>query len=197
MIVGLTGGIASGKSTAVELFSKLDTPFVDADVVAREVVEPGTPALGSIVNRFGEQILTSEGRLNRAALREIIFSDTSHKHWLEQLLHPLIRESMLSQLEAFNAPYVLLVAPLLFENNLETLCSKTVTLDIPENIQLERACNRDGSSEATIQSIITSQIPRKDRLEKADFILDNSRDEAYLATQVTALHHLLLLQAQL
>ncbi|MFQ3230479.1 dephospho-CoA kinase [Reinekea sp.] len=195
MIIGLTGGIASGKSTALKLFEALNVPYVDADIVAREVVEPGSTALASIIDRFGDAILLPNGKLDRPALRQAIFSNLEHKQWLEALLHPLIRESMITQLNSFEAPYCLLVAPLLFENGLESYCEKTVTLDIPEELQLERALKRDGSSLDTLKSIIASQWSRQQRLDKADYILDNSRDNAYLATQVTAMHHLLLLQS--
>lgn len=195
MIIGLTGGIASGKSTALELFEALSVPYVDADIVAREVVEPGSTALASIVGRFGDSTLLPNGQLDRPALRQAIFSNPEHKQWLEALLHPLIRESMIAQLNSFEAPYCLLVAPLLFENGLDGYCEKTVTLDIPEELQLERALKRDGSSMDTLKSILASQWSRQQRLDKADYILDNSRDNAYLATQVTALHHLLLLQS--
>jgi dephospho-CoA kinase len=195
LIIGLTGGIASGKSTALELFESLNVPYVDADIVAREVVEPGTSALASIADYFGKAILLPDGQLDRPALRHAIFSKPEHKQWLETLLHPLIRESMIEQLNSFETPYCLLVAPLLFENGLDQFCEKTVTIDIPEEMQLERASKRDGSSLETLKNILASQWSRQQRLDKADYILDNSGDNAYLATQVTALHHLLLLQS--
>lgn len=195
MIVGLTGGIASGKSTALEIFETLKVPFVDADIVAREVVEPGTPALTCIVEYFGNAILLLNGQLNRPALRQAVFANPDQKQWLEALLHPRIRESMITQLNSFQAPYCLLVAPLLFENKLDQFCEKTVTLDISEELQLERALKRDGSSLETLKSILASQWSRQQRLDKADYILDNSRDRTYLESQVTALHHLLLLQS--
>jgi dephospho-CoA kinase len=197
LIVGLTGGIASGKSTALAMFESLEVPYVDADIVAREVVEPGSVALADITAHFGHAILQNNGELDRSALRQVIFADSDHKQWLENLLHPLIQQRMLTSLNNFEAPYVLLAAPLLFENNLDRFCDKTITLDVSEEVQLSRATLRDGSNIETLKSIMASQWSRQKRLDKADYILDNSGNDIDLSAQVTALHRVLLLQSQL
>ena len=135
-ILGLTGGIGSGKSAVSAMFEKLGITVVDADIVAREVVEPGSVGLKKIVEHFGKTILTSEGVLDRAKLRGIIFDNETKKAWLNALLHPLIRESMLKQLQQATSDYVILVAPLLFENGLEKLCNHTLLIDVPVTTQL-------------------------------------------------------------
>ncbi|MCE2572057.1 dephospho-CoA kinase [Motilimonas eburnea] len=189
-IIGLTGGIGSGKSAAAKCFKALGIQVVDADVVAREVVEPDSTsgALAQITAHFGQQILTDAGELDRAKLRQLIFADASEKQWLNALLHPLIRQSLLAQLEACQGPYAILEAPLLIENQLQQYISKLVVVDVPEALQLSRAMSRDNNSEAQIRSIMAAQVTRSVRLAEADFVLDNSGDLGQLAQQVTALH---------
>lgn len=173
-IIGLTGGIGSGKSCVAAFFKKLDICVVDADIVAREVVQKGQPALAKISAYFGADILC-EGQLDRAKLRALIFADEQKKAWLNSLLHPLIRERMLAQLAQAQSDYVILEAPLLFENQLQDYCNKVVVVDVDEKLQIMRASSRDGSSPEQIKSIINSQINRQLRVQQADFVIDNSK----------------------
>lgn len=185
-IVGLTGGIGSGKSTIADLFAELGVPIVDADVVAREVVAKGSPLLVQIQARFGDQILTEEGELNRAQLRQIVFADENEKNWLNNLLHPAIRAEMLQQLTACKAEYVLWVVPLLIENRLTEFCDCVLVVDVSPEIQLERAAARDRSREETIKNIIKAQVSREERLKYADDVIDNSLP---LAENIDNLRH--------
>ncbi|WP_199524725.1 dephospho-CoA kinase [Pseudoalteromonas sp. bablab_jr011] len=194
-ILGLTGGIGSGKSAVSAMFEKLGITVVDADIVAREVVEPGSAGLKKIVEHFGKTILTSEGVLDRAKLRGIIFDNETEKAWLNALLHPLIRESMLKQLQQATSDYVILVAPLLFENGLEKLCNHTLLIDVPVTTQITRTSARDNVSEAQAKKIITSQMSRADKQLKADDILDNDRALSEVAIDVKKLHQKYLTHA--
>ncbi|WP_417700347.1 dephospho-CoA kinase [Pseudoalteromonas lipolytica] len=194
-ILGLTGGIGSGKSAVSAMFEKLGITVVDADIVAREVVEPGSVGLKKIVEHFGKTILTSEGVLDRAKLRGIIFDNETKKAWLNALLHPLIRESMLKQLQQATSDYVILVAPLLFENGLEKLCNHTLLIDVPVTTQITRTSARDNVSEAQAKKIIASQMSRADKQLKADDILDNDRALSEVAIDVKKLHQKYLTHA--
>ena len=191
-IVGLTGGIGSGKSTVAEMFAAHGVPIVDADIVAREVVAKGSPLLVKITEYFGQQVITADGELNRAALRNLVFQDKSKTEWLNQLLHPAIRERMLQQLHQQKAPYVLWVVPLLIENNLTDYCQRVLVIDVSEPIQLQRAVKRDGSNIEQIKKIMQAQLSRAERLAKADDVINNDRtlseSEADLQQQVAALH---------
>ncbi|WP_421418883.1 dephospho-CoA kinase [Pseudoalteromonas lipolytica] len=187
-ILGLTGGIGSGKSAVSAMFEKLGITVVDADIVAREVVEPGSVGLKKIVEHFGKTILTSKGVLDRAKLRGIIFDNETEKAWLNALLHPLIRESMLKQLQQATSDYVILVAPLLFENGLEKLCNHTLLIDVPVTTQITRTSARDNVSEAQAKKIIASQMSRADKQLRADDILDNDRALSEVAIDVKKLH---------
>lgn len=173
LIIGLTGGIGSGKSTVSDFFAAVGIEIIDADLVARQVVEKGQPALQKIEQHFGNKVL-QDGALNRAFLRQLIFKNEQEKLWLNNLLHPLIREKMVAQLTQAKGDYVLLEAPLLFENNLDKLTDYTVVVDAEPALQVKRACARDGADEEVIHAIINSQIDRQTRLQKADFIIDNS-----------------------
>jgi len=173
LIIGLTGGIGSGKSAVSGFFKKLGVSVVDADIVAREVVQKGEPALIEISRRFGQDILL-DGELNRGKLRDVIFSNEQEKAWLNSLLHPLIRERMLAQLKLATGDYVILEAPLLLENNLQGFCEQVVVVDIDETVQITRASARDNRSREQIKAIIDSQIGRQQRLEKANFVIDNT-----------------------
>lgn len=196
MIVGLTGGIGSGKSTVSKLFRSYGIAVVDADAVAREVVEPGTKGFENIVEHFGNGILLENGSLDRAAMRERIFTNPSEKQWLEHLLHPLIREQMFDQLNRLETPYKILEAPLLFENNLHTHCQKTILVDVEPELQVTRTALRDKSSNDEVNRIISSQMPRDEKLNLADYILDNSGSHDDLEPQVLRLHNVLSLLAQ-
>ena len=192
LIVGLTGGIGSGKSTVAEAFRQLGIDTVDADQASRKVVEPGMPALAAIAEHFGGEIIQSDGNLDRAALRQIIFTDPVQKQWLESLLHPLIRDWIVQQLQASSSPYVILESPLLFETDQYQLVDKTVLVDVPVELQIERACARDDNQADQIQRIIDAQLPRQEKLSRADLVLDNSPPLNSLAQRVAALHETLL-----
>lgn len=187
-VVGLTGGIGSGKTTVANRFAELGICLVDADLLAREVVEPTTPALAAITEHFGQEILTKTGQLDRAKLRSIVFADDSEKDWLEQLLHPAIRELMLSRIEASQSPYTILVSPLLLETDQHNLVDRVLVVDIPADIQLDRTLLRDGSNKQTIESIIKSQIDRESRLARADDVISNVGTPDSLQPKILALH---------
>lgn len=187
-IVGLTGGIGSGKTAVSDCFSALGITVVDADVCARIVVEPGKPALQSIVEHFGAAVLNSDGSLDRAQLRQIIFADEAARKWLETLLHPLIFEEMWSQLQSAKSPYAILASPLLVEAGQSILCQRVLVVDVPEDIQLQRAVARDTNSEAQIKAIMAAQTSREKRVAAADDVLLNDGDLASLSESVKKLH---------
>lgn len=192
--IGLTGGIGSGKSTVARLFGKFGVHWVDADDVAREVVEPGTPALARIKEHFGEQILTSQGSLDRAQLREIVFQKPEERAWLESLLHPIIRNELIRQLnpEDYHLPYVLLVSPLLLETDQHELVDRIIVIDVPKEVQLERTMARDTNSREQVERIIAAQMSREDRLARADKVIDNNRPQEDVERQARELHERLL-----
>lgn len=192
LIVGLTGGIGSGKSTVAAAFRQLGITCVDADQIAREVVKPGTPALQQITAHFGGTILHSDNSLNRAALRKIVFGNPAEKNWLESLLHPLIRKTILDRLKSADSPYVILESPLLLETDQHQLCAKIIVVDVPQTVQIERASARDENSSAQIQQIIDAQMPRSERLQRADFVFDNTQALDSIALRVEELHGTLL-----
>ena len=194
-VVGLTGGIGSGKSAVSNCFEKLGISVVDADICARIVVEKGKPALQKIKNHFGDEVINADGTLNRAALRLKVFTDTNERIWLEQLLHPVIYKELNDQLEKSTSAYTILVSPLLIESGQNTLCQKIIVVDVPEALQIERASLRDNNSRAQIESIITTQASRQKRLSVADEIIENTGSLAALEGKVIALHQKLLAQA--
>ncbi|MGA4493255.1 dephospho-CoA kinase [Vreelandella venusta] len=189
MIIGLTGGIGSGKSTVARAFGELGIGWVDADDVAREVVAVGEPALAAIAEHFGTDVLNSDGTLNRSALRSIIFEDPAQRQWLESVTHPKVRERLLLHLDRLQAqsPYVLLVSPLLFESGQDKLVNRTLVIDVPESLQLARTLARDGVSESQVRSILAAQLPRAARLTKGNDVIDNSGDHANMMRQVIQL----------
>ena len=194
-VLGLTGGIGSGKSAVSAMFEELGIQVVDADIVAREVVEPGSVGFTKITAHFGGEILTDNGTLDRAKLRAIIFADESQKQWLNNLLHPLIRESMLSQLKQATSNYVILVAPLLFENGLEKYCNHTLLIDVPVDVQITRTTARDNVSVELAKQIIASQMSRADKQQKAADILDNNRPLEKVKMDVQRLHEKYLIHS--
>ena len=188
-VVAITGGIGSGKTTVANQFAALGIEVVDADLIAREVVAPGTPALAAITSHFGPEILTEQGLLDRRVLRERIFSDPAAKSWLNALLHPIIRSEMLRQCAAVSSPYCLLVVPLLVENRLTELADRVLVIDVDEATQIERTCHRDGVSREQAQAILASQASRSERLAMADDVLDNqSGTTETIRARILALH---------
>ena len=186
--VALTGGIGSGKSTIARAFAALGVPIIDADVIAREVVEPGSAALQRIAERHGNSILTEQGALNRARLREIIFQSPDEKTWLNNLLHPLIN-ARTQQLKALTtAPYVLWVVPLLVENGLQRQADRVLVVDVDEATQLMRTIQRDGIDRQQAQNILSAQATRSARLAVADDVINNSGPPDEALPQVAALH---------
>ena len=167
-VIGLTGGIGSGKSTVASIFANLGIEVINADQLARDAVEPGSPTLAIIAERYGDYILQEDVSLNRSLLREIVFADAREREWLERLTHPLIAQLMKDQLQAVSSPYAILESPLLIETDQKELVDRILVIDIVEETQLQRTLARDDSAEATIKAIINSQIPRKQRLEAAD-----------------------------
>lgn len=190
MIVGLTGGIASGKSTVANAFGELGIGWVDADHIAREVVAPGEPALAEIVARHGSGIVDSSGNLDRAALRSIVFADEEERRWLESVTHPRIRERLcqhLEELQQNSSPYVLLVSPLLFESGQSNMVNRCLVIDVPESVQIARTCERDGVDETQARAIIATQMPRTERLSRADDVIVNDGNMAALKEQIQEL----------
>ena len=189
LVVGLTGGIGSGKSAASKIFSELGRPVIDADLVAREVVEPGEPALGKIVTKFGDDVLTPQGELDRASLREKVFSDNQAREWLEQLLHPVIRTRIMEKIEDYQGttPLVILASPLLLETDQHKLVDHVIVIDVPESLQISRTVARDNNSEALVKRIMDAQLPRDERLSKADSVLDNGGSVESLKDQIRLL----------
>ena len=194
-IVGLTGGIGSGKSAVAERFRQLGITVVDADVCARIVVEIGKPALQAIAEHFGNEILQADGTLNRAALRQKVFADEAERKWLEALLHPLIFEELWAQLQSAPSPYAILESPLLIEAGQHAICQRTLVVDAPEALQLARAMSRDNNSAEQVKAIMATQATREQRLAKADDVVTNDSDLAHLHQQIDALHQRYLLVA--
>lgn len=187
-VVGLTGGIGSGKTTVANLFAAEGITLVDADIVARDVVAPGSNGLKAIVAHFGVDILTPEGSLDRAKLRQRIFSHDAERKWLNQLLHPMIRQEMQKQVENATSPYVIMVVPLLFENGLDRLVNRTLVVDIPPDLQISRTVKRDNVDASQVNNIINSQCSRSEKLARADDIIDNQGEISTLKREVLALH---------
>jgi len=186
--VGLTGGIASGKSTAAKFFGALGVPILDSDQVARDVVEPGQPPLERLVARFGHSILTADGHLDRPALREIVFSDPKARADLEALTHPAIGAAMEARSAAAGGPYQILVIPLLVEKNLGSQVNRVLVVDCDEELQIRRLRDRDGSTPHQVQAILRAQAPRAARLKVADDVIHNDADMSAVQAQVAALH---------
>ena len=190
--IGLTGGIGCGKSTAVKRFRDLGIPIVDADIVAREVVQAGQPALQAIAELFGDAALLADGSLNRAWLRQTVFNDTARLQQLEAILHPRIREAIVRDMTAAMAagsPYVVVGVPLLFEKHYDTLFDRVLVIDCLPAQQHERVSQRDGSTIELVESIMQRQIPRDERLFRADDIIENVGSLADFNNKVDTLHH--------
>tara|TARA_B110000116_G_C16645748_1_gene494975 strand:+ start:67 stop:654 length:588 start_codon:yes stop_codon:yes gene_type:complete len=188
MIIGLTGGIGSGKTAASDAFKSLGVDIIDADMSSRRVVERGQPALEDIQDHFGSDILDSENNLDRAKLREIIFQDPKERVWLEELLHPKIAQHIKDQLESSKSPYCVLVSPLLLETEQKSFCSSVLVVDVPEESQISRTSKRDGVSEEQVKSIIATQVNREQRLKQADEIIMNDGSIEELKEKILVLH---------
>jgi dephospho-CoA kinase len=195
-IIGLTGGIGSGKSTVAAEFKNLGISVVNADEGSRVVVKPGMPALSKIACELGDQIILPDGSLDRGGLREIIFNDVNKKQWLEELLHPMIHDWIIENLDASDSPYVILESPLLLETDQHELVDTVLLIDLPVKLQLERAGARDANNSAQIQRIIDSQMSREQRISKADWVFDNTGNKNLISSQVKQLHKKFLTLAE-
>lgn len=190
--VGLTGGIASGKSTISQLFFDLGVPIIDTDRISHQLMQPGEAGYLKTVEHFGRQILHYDGTIDRPRLRSIIFNQPEQKHWLESTLHPLIRAQTQQQIEqSESADYVLVVVPLMFETGFDRLLDHVIAIDCPPHIQMQRLCERDQIDQPLAQQMIDSQIANSARLKLADSILANMDDQDR-QQDVLALHHKLL-----
>ena len=194
-VVGITGGIGSGKSAVTDHLETLGITVVDADKVARVVVEPGTSGLAAIAQHFGKDILFANGGLDRAALRKIVFDNPDERRVLEGITHPRIRDEITRQLSEASSPYVVLSSPLLLESGQNTLADYVVVVDVPEDVQLKRTMARDDNSEALVQQIMAAQLDRQTRLSRADASIMNDTSLEELYERVEALHEDLLLKA--
>ena len=186
--IGLTGGIASGKSLVADAFAELGVPIIDTDVIAREVVEPGQPALARIRAMFGEGVITDSGELDRRALRDIVFSDSEKREQLEALLHPLIRDAAFQQAEAAPGPYHIIVVPLLAESPMRHAMDRIIVVDCSTATQLARLLERDSESEDQARRIIAAQASRDERLSLADDVVSNDGSIDETLEQVNELH---------
>lgn len=188
LTVAVTGGIGSGKTAVSDAFAALGVPVIDTDLVSRELVRPGEPALARIREVFGDPVLASDGTLDRAALGRIVFSDRHRRQQLEAILHPAIRATVESRLAGLDAPYALLVVPLLVETGAYDWVDRVLVVDVPEAIQIERVMQRDGLGRDEVTRIMESQVDRDRRLARADEVLENTGSRADLARRVTKLH---------
>ena len=195
MRVGVTGGIGSGKTALTDWLSEQGIVIVDADRVAREVVQPGTPALKAIIDAFGEQYLTQDGNLDRAAMRQLVFGDEEKRLLLESITHPQIREALWDQLQRADSAYVVLSSPLLLESGQSEMVDVSVVVDVPEEIQIQRTMARDANDKALVEKIMAAQMRRQKRLQLADIVVDNSGDLSALHDKVALLHETLLNRA--
>ncbi len=188
LVVALTGGIGSGKTTACRLFETLGTPIIDADLIARSLVEPGEPALDEITQQFGSAVLTTKGTLDRKRVRQLIFSDREKRHLLESILHPRIRREMVRRIAELTTPYCIVAIPLLVESGQMVIADRVLVIDTTESEQLQRVVERDEQTEEAVAAIISSQASRAARLALADDIIDNSGDIGHLQAQVESYH---------
>ena len=196
LVIGLTGGIGSGKSTVADLFLQKGIQVIDADLVAREVVAPGEPALQSIAEHFGADIINNNGELQRGVLRKLIFAQPEERDWLEKLLHPIINSIIKQRISDCGPPYCILMSPLLLETAQKNLVDRILVVDVERNTQLERTLARDSGSRETIEAIIDAQISKESRLRAADDLIRNDGTTVELIPQVDRLHDAYLNLAQ-
>lgn len=188
LVIGLTGGIGSGKTMATDHFARLGITVVDADLASRVIVEPGKPALEEIAAHFGRDVLQPDGTLNRARLREIVFADPEARKTLERITHPRIAKEIARQLAASTSPYTILVSPLLFESSQHRYARRTLLIDVPEELQRNRAVSRDGVSAEQIEAIMAVQMSREQRRTLADDVILNDGQPEHLYAAIEALH---------
>ncbi len=185
--VGLTGGIASGKTTIADMFAALGVSIIDSDELAREVVEPGEPALESIIEHFGQSVLDANGRLDRRALRRQVFSDPQKRHLLEQIIHPAVWKKLQEGSMIMGGPYQILVIPLLVESQGQGHVDRVLVVDCEEEVQINRLMSRDGESRINAENMLAAQSPRQDRLDSADDIIDGGESLEALQQRVSQL----------
>jgi dephospho-CoA kinase len=188
LVIGLTGGIASGKSEAAARFVALGVPVLDADRIARELVAPGQPLLAEIYTTFGTDLRLPDGSLDRAALGRRVFADPGERRRLEALLHPKIRDEMVRRLAQLDAPYAILVAPLLVESGMTDMVDRVLVIDVPESLQRTRSQQRDGHDAQHVERILAAQADRQTRLELADDVIVNTGDLGELESAIRQLH---------
>ncbi|GAA6152323.1 dephospho-CoA kinase [Pseudoteredinibacter isoporae] len=196
MVVGLTGGIGSGKTAVSDRFALKGITVVDADIASRTIVEPSKPALSEIAAHFGTDVILGNGELNRARLREIVFADPNQREKLEAITHPRIRDEIISGIKTAQSSYVILASPLLMETDQHQMCDRILLVDVPEDIQLKRASARDGVSIEQIKAIMAAQTSRDKRRESADDIIVNDKDLDWLDQEVGRLHQTYLALCQ-
>ncbi len=197
LIIGLTGGIGSGKSTVTEHFAQLDVPIIDADMITRELVKPGEDALKEIEAHFGPDIIQTDGQLNRAWLRARIFDNADERKVLEGILHPRAKEYAQKRISELKAPYCILCVPLLIESGWIDMVQRVLVIDLPRELQIQRTMKRDEIPKNQVETIINAQIDRKGRLAAADDVLTNTGDKSSLLEQVDTLHEQYLKQAKI
>jgi len=186
--IGLTGGIASGKSTVATMFAEHGVPIIDTDVIARQVVAPGQPGLAAVTDRFGTELLKPDGYIDRHQLRNLVFADEGQRHALEAILHPLIRARVIELASLAGGPYQLLVIPLLVETGFDSLVDRVLVVDCPKSLQRTRLLTRDAETPERIELILAAQIDRHERLAAADEIIDNAGTPEQTRARVAALH---------
>jgi dephospho-CoA kinase len=196
LVIGVTGGIGSGKTTVANLFSSLGVPVIDADELARQVVAPGQPAYEEILQHFGTTILGKSGELDRRRLRERIFSDSAKRDRLEAIVHPRVYAQMKHLLDCLETPYAIVVVPLLIESGARELVDRVLVVDSPEELQIERTHRRDGTTRAAVKKILAAQLDRSARLSAADDIIENDASLEALAKVVSRLHRQFLSEAE-
>jgi dephospho-CoA kinase len=187
LVVGLTGGIGSGKSVVAETFAKLGVDVTDTDLLAHALTAPGQAGYAPVLEAFGPAFRRPDGTLDRARLRELVFADDDARAQLEQILHPLIREAAAKKMADWKGPYGILVVPLLLERKGASRVDRVLVVDCPEELQVRRVAKRSALNEADVRAIMATQLPRAQRLARADDVLDNSGPLSAIAPQVAAL----------
>ena len=188
LVIGVTGGIGSGKTAATDHFQSLGITVVDADLASRVIMEPGREALIKVEEHFGSNVITADGCLDRRALREIVFNNPEERKWLEQLTHPLIGQEILSQIQASQSTYTILASPLLLESGQSRLTQRILLIDVPEELQVQRTVSRDQTSEEGVKAIMNAQMSRTERHQRVDDIILNDQDLAHLHREVEKYH---------